>query len=120
MTSRREILQEKIDNFEGDKRTLEYKELKAELDSLGLEVTSEEVTPSKEEKTETFEQQYKVSDEVYDTIIGFNGKVRGDQLGWLFDTYNEIFDDKKQKCLCAGKIKRMVAKIKVTYERERK
>ena len=115
MESKRKLLERQIENFEGDKRSKEYKYLKEELASLDLEVEQEEVvTPSKNK------DDFKISDEVYNTIVSFNGKVRGDQLGWLFSTYNKIFNERLTKCLCAGKIKRMVAKIKVTYERERK
>jgi len=78
-----------------DKRTKEYKELKKQLTN------------------------YKVSDEVYETISSWYGKVPSDKLKWLFDTYNSIFDTKIEKCLCGGKIKRMIFKLKRTYEKER-
>jgi hypothetical protein len=83
-----------------DKRTSEYKKLKAQSDAL--------------------KESYKISDEVIEIVDSFKGKVPSKYLKWLFDNYNSIFDDRKTVCLCPGVIKKMVAKIQVTYKRERK
>jgi hypothetical protein len=88
-----------------DKRTVKYKELKEQLELL------ESTTPEKE---------YQISDEVYETINSFNGRVKGQQVDWIFNTYNEIFNTKNKKCLCGGKIKKMLIKMTKTYEKERR
>lgn len=92
-----------------DGRSKQYKELKAELEEL----QSEENTIQEVEKN-----QSKVPTETYDTVVSFNGRVPSEKIKWLFTEYNSIFGTTFKQCLCAGKIKKMVAKIKGTYETE--
>ena len=70
-------------------------------------------------KEEEIADDYVVSDEVYEKIDSWYGKVPRHDLKWLFKTYNEIFGQKIEVCLCTGKVRRMIAKLTKTYERER-
>jgi len=81
-----------------DKRTSEYKLLKKEYDLI----------------------VYVVPNDVYDRVSVYNGRVPAEDVAWLFTTYNKLFKRKWKMCHCPGTVKRMIAKIKVTYERERK
>jgi len=81
-----------------DKRTLEYKSVKKEYDLL----------------------VYTVQDDVYNKVTSYEGRVPSEDVSWLFDTHNDLFNTKYKKCHCPGVVKKMIAKIKVTYERERK
>jgi len=129
-----------------DKRTTKYKELKAQLelpeasledDSLPdieleeyeeedvLEEVEKDYYEKKaieitEENLSIKESNYLVSDEIYNVIDKFYGKVPADRLSWLFTTYNKLFDTKIEKCLCSGKIRKMIIKITKTYEKERR
>jgi hypothetical protein len=96
-----------------DKRTKKYKELKEILENeKAIEIT--------EENLRIKESAYKVSDEIYNTFKGFNGRVPSDKVKWLFKTYNQIFNQRLTQCLCPGKIKKMVIKTIKTYEKERR
>ena len=92
-----------------DKRTKRYKELK--------EILENEIPLASEALEET---DYKVSDEIYNTVKGFNGRVPSDKVNWLFKTYNKLFNQRLTQCLCPGKIKKMVIKTIKTYEKERR
>jgi len=110
-----------------DKRTKRYKELKGILENE-IPLSSEKLIDYYEEKAiETTEENfrikesaYKVSDEIYNTFKGFNGKVPSNKVKWLFKTYNQIFNQRLTQCLCPGKIKKMVIKTIKTYEKERR
>ena len=110
-----------------DKRTKRYKELKEILENE-IPLSSEKLIDYYEEKAiETTEENfrikesaYKVSDEIYNTFKGFNGKVPSNKVKWLFKTYNQIFNQRLTQCLCPGKIKKMVIKTIKTYEKERR
>jgi hypothetical protein len=93
-----------------DKRTKEYKQVKLELDTL---VSEEDDKPTEENK------EYVVSDETYKRVNSFKGRMTGEDVTWLFDTYNEVFKTKRNKCKCRGVIKQMVAKLQVTGKKER-
>ena len=93
-----------------DKRTKEYKQVKKELDTL---VSEEDDKPTEENK------EYVVSDETYERVNSFKGRMTGEDVTWLFDTYNEAFNTKRNKCKCRGVIKQMVAKLQVTGRKER-
>jgi hypothetical protein len=90
-----------------DKRTKRYKELRNIL-NYGKSIIDFE------------ESDYKVSDEIYNIIKGFNGRVPSDRVKWLFKTYNKLFKQRLTQCLCPGKIKKMVIKTIKTYEKERR
>jgi hypothetical protein len=110
-----------------DKRTKKYKKLKEILENE-IPLSSEKLIDYYEEKAieiteENFrikESAYKVSDEIYNTFKGFNGKVPSNKVKWLFKTYNQIFNQRLTQCLCPGKIKKMVIKTIKTYEKERR
>jgi len=110
-----------------DKRTKRYKELKEILENE-IPLSSEKLIDYYEEKAieiteENFrikESAYKVSDEIYNTVKGFNGRVPSEKVKWLFKTYNQIFNQRLTQCLCPGKIKKMVIKTIKTYEKERR
>ena len=116
-----------------DKRTKRYKELEAKLYSImSFEESQEddlkEVEYAEEEQEEIEyieyiekdEIDYKVSDEIYNIVKGFNGRVPSGRLSWLFKTYNKLFNQRLTQCLCPGKIKKMVIKTIKTYEKERR
>jgi hypothetical protein len=90
-----------------DKRTKRYKELETKLYSV---ISFEE----------SQQDNYKVSDEIYNTVKGFNGRVPSEKINWLFKTYNKLFNQRLTQCLCPGKIKKMVIKTIKTYEKERR
>jgi hypothetical protein len=90
-----------------DKRTKRYKELETKLYSVISFEESQEIN-------------YKISDEIYNIVKGFNGRVPSDRLKWLFKTYNKLFNQRLTQCLCPGKIKKMVIKTIKTYEKERR
>ena len=108
-----------------DKRTKKYKELKEILENE-IPLSSEKLYYEKkaieitEENLRIKESAYKVSDEIYNTFKGFNGKVPSNKVKWLFKTYNQIFNQRLTQCLCPGKIKKMVIKTIKTYEKERR
>jgi len=106
--------EEILERLEGlDKRTKQAKELKDKLEEITTEETFEKETP---EEDLNF---YKVSQETYDILSSFNGKVPSERLKWLFDTYNKTFGTKFETCLCSGRVRRMIFKLKRTYEKER-
>ena len=110
-----------------DKRTKRYKELKEILENE-IPLSSEKLIDYYEEKAIEIteenlrikESAYKVSDEIYNTFKGFNGRVPSEKVKWLFKTYNQIFNQRLTQCLCPGKIKKMVIKTIKTYEKERR
>jgi len=97
-----------------DKRTKEYKQVKLELDTL---VSEEDDKPT--EDTQEENKEYVVSDKTYERVNSFKGRMTGEDVTWLFDTYNEVFNTKRNKCKCRGVIKQMVAKLQVTGRKER-
>ena len=98
-----------------DKRTKRYKELRNILLDGNSIVYFDDASVKKIEET-----YYKVSDEIYNTVKGFNGRVPSEKVKWLFKTYNQIFNQRLTQCLCPGKIKKMVIKTIKTYEKERR
>jgi hypothetical protein len=96
-----------------DKRTKEYKQLKLELDTL---VSEEDDNPT---ETSGTKEEYIVSDETYKRVNSFKGRMTGEDVTWLFDTYNEVFNAKRKKCNCRGVIKQTLAKLQVTGRKER-
>jgi len=110
-----------------DKRTKRYNELKEILENeiplsseKPIDYYEEKAIEITEENHRIKESAYKVSDEIYNTFKGFNGKVPSNKVKWLFKTYNEIFNQRLTQCLCPGKIKKMVIKTIKTYEKERR
>lgn len=124
-----------------DKRTKEYKLYKEWKDNLeSIEVENSIIDPSlgdvfkdfeadlEEDETSTPEEVEVVSEdfknksvvptEVYNEVMSFKGRIPGDRLKWLFNQYNTLFNFSMKPCLCPGKIKKIVSKIKITYQRD--
>lgn len=135
MKKKEEEIKEKMAKL--DKRTKEYKEFKRQLKELfesedeqdtevedesveeieTVEVEEQEINSTEEEVEE--EKDYKIPDEVYHRILTWNGRITGEDVLWIFKTYNKIFGTKREACSCPGVIKQMVAKITVTGRKER-
>lgn len=117
----------KLEDLDG--RSKEAKELKEQLEFLNdmdnIDEYKEEIIEQKyyekevEEEINNTDFNYTVPEEVYEKINKWYGRVKSDELDWLFKTYNKIFETNIEKCLCSGKVRRMIIKIKKTYEKER-
>ena len=113
-----ETIQQELDNFEGDKRSKEYKMLKEELNNLSNTLpTKEEESPSEPLKTleSTIKEPYDKA--IYDKLMSYRGRIPKDDVKWFFESYNKIFGTNKERCNCPGTVSQMMMKLKATYNR---
>lgn len=114
-----------------DKRKKEYKEYKDWLDNYKPDEepqpvieSEEEVEPqpnlSEEASNEEFINKSAISTEDYNKLLEMKerGKLLTDEYDWFFRTYNNFASVRTEKCMCVGKIKKMLAKMIVTYKRD--
>lgn len=95
---KQETIKSKIENFEGDKRSKEYKDLLKQLEES-------KITKEKSDK---------------ERILNFPNPSPWLEVKWLFNHYAEVFNKKKRKpCRCSGKINSMLKKLKDYYEEEK-
>lgn len=96
-------LEKELKNFEGDKRSKEYKDLKKQLEN-------QQVT-----KTEKLRRniEYKANRE---KVLNFPNPAPWLEVKWLFSHYNEVYNCKRRPCKCSGKIRSMLEKLKKYYE----
>lgn len=84
------IVKTALDNFKGDKRTKEYRDI---VDSMLFPL------------------------EDYNRIKEFRGKVTWEDIVWLFNLYNTTFNKREEPCKCGGVIRRMIIRLIKTWER---
>lgn len=103
----KETIESKIENFEGDKRSKEYKDLLKQLEE------------SKITKTEKLRRKHQEKSDK-ERILNFPNPSPWLEVKWLFNHYAEVFNKKKRKpCRCSGKINSMLKKLKDYYEEEK-
>ena len=87
---------DRLEDFKGDKRSKEYKELKKQLES-------DTPPPFKQED--------------YDRIKNYGGLLPKEDFKWFWRLYDKTFNTKSKPCLCPGKIRKMRIKLIKTFEK---
>lgn len=101
-------IENKIEAFEGDKRTKEYKELVERRNALLESVKNPEGSNLIDVKPQMDSEE----NEFLNRVSNFRGVIRSKDLDWFYKGYNKLFNTELKPCKCPGQIRIMVNKVR--------